>query len=313
MDIDRTWLWGGGGLVVGLLVGIAIAGDGREAREAARRAQHEMAEDVAAVSDSVGRIDRAVAELGGRVSQVETALAEVGERHAGSVEGLRKRLDEVGAGLDGAVAELGGAVTELGDSVTESLTDRLEGLRAALGSMGGRRGDPAGAPAPGAATGAGEAVAIGEVIAFGDGAARVFLSGVDREAGTARVAINGPSATSVTLGEPAEAGTCTVTLTGFTETGATLEGDCGGTAEVAAPAAGTGEGTAVAVGAAATIADGRLRVFLSRIDAGAGTASVAVNGPQATELTIGQPVEAGGCTVTLTGIGDGEATLDAAC
>jgi hypothetical protein len=107
-----------------------------------------------------------------------------------------------------------------------------------------------------------------------------------------------------------------VTLTGFTETGATCEGDCGGGGSgeaAAAPAAGTGEGTAVAVGAAATLVEGKLRVFLSRIDAEAGTARVAVNGPSAMEMTVGQPVEAGGCTVTLTGIGDGEATLDAAC
>ena len=76
----------------------------------------------------------------------------------------------------------------------------------------------------------------------------------------------------MTLGEPAEAGTCTVTLTGFTETGATFEGDCGGGGQAAAPAEGSGEGTAVAVGAAATLADGKLRVFLSRIDAEAGTA-----------------------------------------
>ena len=38
-----------------------------------------------------------------------------------------------------------------------------------------------------------------------------------------------------------------------------------------------------------------------------------MNGPQVTELTVGQPVEAGGCTVTLTGVGDGEATIDATC
>ena len=100
MDIDRTWLWGGAGLVVGLLVGIAIAGDGREARETARRAQEEMARSVASVSEAVGRIDQSVAELGGRVAGIETAVANVTEQQAGGVEGLRKRLEEVGAGSD---------------------------------------------------------------------------------------------------------------------------------------------------------------------------------------------------------------------
>jgi hypothetical protein len=320
MDIDRTWLWGGGGLVVGLLVGIAIAGDGREAREAARRAQDEMAANVASVSEAVGRIDQAVADLGGRVSGIENAVAQGTEQQAGSVEGLAKRLEEVGAGLDGAVAELGGAVSEAGSSVTASLTERLEGLRAALDTLGARAEGARTAAAPAAAApepagpGAGEAVAVGEVVAFGDGAARVFLSGVDREAGTARVAINGPVATSVALGEAAEAGACTLTLTGFTEDGgATFSGDCGAATAAAAPAEGSGAGTAVAVGAAETLADGKLRVFLSAVDAAAGTARVAVNGPQTIELAVGEPTEAGGCTVTLTGIGDGQATIDAGC
>jgi hypothetical protein len=320
MDIDRSWIWGGAGLVIGLLVGVAIGGDGREAREAARRGQAEMERDVAAVAEAIERIDASMVDLGGRVSGIEAMVAKESEQRAGSVEGLRRRLDEVGAGLDGAVAELGGAVSEVGTSVTASLAERLEGLRTALDAVGARGAGRSGAAAPQAGAGSGEPVAIGAAVALGDGAARVFLSGVDRDAGTARVAINGPSPSLVTLGEPVEVGVCTVTLTGFTETGATFEGDCGGGQQAAeagggearAPVEGSGEGTVVAIGSAAEIADG-LRVFLSRVDAEAGVANVAVNGPRTVALAMGQPVEAGGCTVTLTGIGEGEATIDGAC
>jgi hypothetical protein len=222
------------------------------------------------------------------------------------------------------VRDIGGAVSALGSDVTTRLAAPLEGLRAAMDSIGERarapragRGSTGGDAAPSAApAGAGEPVAIGQTIAFGDGAARLFLSRVDPAAGTARVAINGPVATTVSLDEPVEAGTCTLTLTGFSDEGATFTGDCGGAEAAAAPAApaqGTGAGTAVAVGAAETLVEGKLRVFLSGIDAAAGTARVAVNGPQTMVLSVGQPVEAGGCRVTLTGIGEGEATVDAAC
>ena len=114
-----------------------------------------------------------------------------------------------------------------------------------------------------------------------------------------------------------------MTLTGFTDAGATFSADCGGAGAAEAPEAegaapkvageATGKGTRVAVGAAETLVDGKLRVFLSAIDAEAGTARVAVNGPQTIALAVGEPVEAGGCTVTLTGIGDGQATIDGGC
>ncbi|HVH04007.1 MAG TPA: hypothetical protein VM891_13885 [Amaricoccus sp.] len=314
MDIDRTWLVGGAGLVVGGLIGLAIAGDGRESREAALERQ-------AAVSESVGRIEQGVTDLGARVATLEAAVAEGARQEAGQAEGLEKRLEAVGADIDGAVRDIGGAVAALGSDVTSRLSAPIEGLRSAMNAIGGRsRGSGAGddAAAAPAAAGAGETLSPGQVIAFGDGAARLFLSGTDPEAGTARVAINGPVATVVALNEPVEAGTCTLTLTGFSETGASFTGDCGedggGAAEPkAAAGAATGAGVALAMGASTALADGKLSVFLSGIDAEAGTARVAVNGPRTALLTVGQPVEAGGCTLTLTGVGDGGATVDAAC
>jgi len=335
MDIDRTWLVGGAGLVVGGLIGFAIAGDGRAAREAALDRQEALAASVATVSQSVSGIDRALANLGARVAGLETSLKEGTERQIGGVEGLAQRLEAVSS-------EIGGAVSGLGASVTATLGERMEGLRAAVGEIstratGGAVAEGGDAGAPAAASGEGIAVGIGQMVVFADGAARVFLSGVDREAGTARIAVNGPQPTSVTLGEPAAIGDCSITLTGFTEDGgATFSGDCGGGA-AAAPAGASstgagstdgastdgastgaevpaeGAGTAIVVGTSETLVEGKLRVFLSGIDAEAGTARVAVNGPQTVRLALAEPTEAGGCTLTLTGMGEGQATIDAGC
>jgi hypothetical protein len=80
-----------------------------------------------------------------------------------------------------------------------------------------------------------------------------------------------------------------------------------------APPTGSGAGTAIAVGATGVLADGKLRVFVSTLDAAAGTARVALNGTETVELKMSEPVRAGDCQVTLTGIGDGTATIDAGC
>ena len=328
MNIEKTWLWGAAGAVVGLLIGLAVGGDGREAREATLRAQDDLARSVSSLNEAVGRIGQSVADLDGKVSGIGTTVSEVSEQQAG-FQGLAARLDQVGTEIDGAVAQLGGAVSDVGSKVTASLGERMDGLRAVLAGVGSRAGGASGeataeAEAPAAQPAAeGEPVSIGSMIVFGEGAARVFLSGVDPEAGTARVAINGPAPTRVSVGEAVEAGTCSITLTGFAADGATFAGDCGGAgsdeaaaepatdAVAAAPA--TGAGTAVAVGAAETLVEGKLRVFLSGIDAGAGSARVAVNGPTTIALKVGEPAEANGCTVTLTGIGDGQATFEGAC
>jgi hypothetical protein len=317
MNIDRTWLMGGAGLVVGGLIGFAIAGDGRAAREAALDRQEALTASVATVSESVSGINAALDDIGARVAGLETSLKEGTERQIGGVEGLAQRLEAVSS-------EIGGAVTGLGASVTATLGERMEGLRAAVGEIGSRAtggAEPEGgaAAAPAAASGEGLAVGIGQMVVFADGAARVFLSGVDREAGTARIAVNGPQPTSVALGEPTAIGDCSITLTGFTEDGgATFSGDCDGAGAAEAASTGAdvpaeGAGTAIVIGTSATLAEGKLRVFLSGVDADAGTARVAVNGPQTIALALAEPTEAGGCTLTLTGIGEGQATVDAGC
>ncbi|TCO70295.1 hypothetical protein [Rhodovulum euryhalinum] len=82
----------------------------------------------------------------------------------------------------------------------------------------------------------------------------------------------------------------------------------------AAPAAASDAGTLLAIGQTAVFGDGSVRVFLSRVDAEADAARIAVNGIATTTLAVGESVEAGdGCTVTLGGIEGNQASLGYTC
>jgi hypothetical protein len=322
MNIDRNWLWGGSGLVIGLLIGLAVAGDGREAREATLRGQKQVEESVASVQKEVGRISQSLTEIGGRVAGIEASVTDVTEQQKGNIDQLAKRLDTLGAGFDDTMRDVAGRVSALGGDVSTRLTQGLDGLGQRLAGFGGGKSSGGKAPTEGdagtaaaATPGAGDLVAMGGAATLADGAVRVFLSATNPDAGSARVAINGPVASVVGLDQPVPAGECTVTLTGFDPRGATFTADCGGAGagEATAGRAGSGSGTSVVVGSAATLIDEKLRVFLSAIDAGSGTARVAVNGPQTVRVSLGEPIEAGDCKLTLTGIGDGQATFDGSC
>lgn len=338
MEIERTWLWGGGGLVVGLLLGIAIGGDGREERAAGLKQQEEISRNLASVSERVGQLDQELGTIGSAVAGLEGKVAAVTEQQEVSLTGLATRLDGVGKDLSVAVAGLG-------QEVSKSVGDRLEALRANLRDLKAQAGqeldrraaghqrdkaeDTPVASAASAPAGEGLAVDIGRVVVFGDGAARVFLSGIDPQSGSARIALNGPGTSTVELGVPVTAGACEITLTGFTESGgATFSGACGtdAPASAASPAAasspapaptavpaGAGDGTAIAVGSTAVLVEGKLRVFVSGTDPAAKTARIAVNGVETTMLPVGEPTAFGGCTLTLTGVEDGAATLSGGC
>lgn len=109
-----------------------------------------------------------------------------------------------------------GAPVEVGD------------CRVTLTGFGGGQAFVAGACGAAApeGSGVGDPVAVGKSELFGDGAVRVFLSGVDVDAGPARVAINGPSTTTLTMSEPVTAGKCTVELTGIDGGAAILDVAC---------------------------------------------------------------------------------------
>lgn len=77
---------------------------------------------------------------------------------------------------------------------------------------------------------------------------------------------------------------------------------------------GSGVGNPATPGSTVTLADGKLRVFLSAADPAAGTARVAINGQTLVSLAIGNPLDVDGCSVSLTGFdAAGAALIDGGC
>lgn len=235
-----------------------------------------------------------------------------------------------------AIAGQGMTMLSVGTPVSVgACTLELAGIEGGAATLGARcNGEAAADAAPAAAEapagpGRGMALRPGETRPFGPRGMGVFLSGADAERGTARVAIGGHRQLhQLQMGERLEMNGCFFELTGIEGTGATIDAECeGAEPEAASEAAseavveaaaapvpeGSGAGTAIRIGETAVLADGALRVFLSAVDAEAGTARAAVNGAQLVSLTIGTPVEAGDCTVELTGIDGRSATVDGSC
>lgn len=224
---------------------------------------------------------------------------------------LRVFVSRVDAGAGRArVSVNGGGLSEaaLGDKIEES------GACATVEAMGGRRiaftdGCDAG-PAPAAPTPAdlaraeAEGYGPGETALPGDGAARVFVARVDAGAGAAWLAVDGLDVSAYAVGDRIDGtdGACAATLDAVIAGKALLDETCGvapPSAEDAARAAESG----AAAGETATLADGKLRIFVSRVDEAVGDARVAVNGLALRQVSLGDRIEAEG--------GDCAATVDA--
>jgi len=150
---------------------------------------------------------------------------------------------------------------------------------------------------------------------LGDGAVRVFLSRTDPEAGTAWVWLGDVARQGIALGGTLTAGDCAVVMTALGQRTATFDASCGDAA-AAAPARGAeepGAGKELRIGQTAIFADGEVRVFLSAVDEAAGAARLSVNGAAPASVAVGEAQEAGPCSVTVTGVGGGVATVDGAC
>lgn len=323
--MEKTVIAGVGGLVVGFVLAYAVGSSGRAELEAQLSRQGDVMTSVAALEERLAALD-------GKIETQFGALAErVGSAGAGDLQALSERVETLGG-------DIGARLEALGPRVRETLAGDFEEMRGGLAALASRgeaavegaldavSGHEAGervvaAGDPAAATGAGEEVAVASTVVLGDGAVRVFLSSTDMAAGTAQVAVNGFRREGVALGGSLLAGDCTVVMTALAAGSATFDATCGDAAaatpaegEAAAEApAGGGAGAEVSVGATTTLAEGKLRVFLSAFDAEAGTARVAINGTTLTALTMSEPVTAGDCTVELTGGSGRTATIDGAC
>ncbi|MCB1352691.1 MAG: hypothetical protein KDK03_08145 [Rhodobacteraceae bacterium] len=294
-----------GAAVIGLLIGIGIGRSGKsELAERAER-QDELSASVAALSDKVGAME-------GRFDEISQSIGSVGKNLEGQSQrfgDLSERIGEIGTQMSDSVSGMASDLSGKFAQQFDGLGQRLAGL----GSQGG--GGSGGAPAKG------ERVSPGETLKLGDDGARLFLSAVNAESKTARVSINGIGLQTLTVGTPVNAGNCQVTLTGIDAPAAMIDTTCDGKqasaggeeASGGSEPAGLGAGTEISIAQAASLADGAVKIYLSRIDTAAGTARIAVNGTQVSDLTMQNPVKAGDCTVNLTGFTERSVSVEASC
>ncbi len=355
---SKPLLAAGGGLIVGALIGMGIGSSGGKTDHAQVEAQRELATGMGTLQTSLQGVDARIAELEGRIDTVEASVNALGEAQTGRLEALSTKLEGLGGEIGGQVSSLGGAVAASLGQGLDTLKSELAGVADKLKAVGSEApaDAPAEAPAETAAaapaarpaapaTGEapkGELILIGSAASFGD-ALSVFVSTVNPETGTARVAVNGPTTIALALNEPASAGGCEVTLTGFGEGGAYIDGVCAAAADgAAAPAAGQGasdeggsdqdasdqpasdqpvsdeaaapaEGEAIQIGAAGNFGEGKVRIFVSGVDNEAKTARVALNSLRTAEMKLQDKVDAEGCKVELTGINPDGATFKVDC
>lgn len=370
---SKPLLAAGGGLIVGALIGMGIGSSGGKTDHAQVEAQRELATGMGALQTSLRGVDARIAELEGRIDTVEASVNALGEAQTGRLEALSTKLEGLGGEIGGQVSSLGGAVAASLGQGLDTLKSELAGVADKLKAVGSEAPADASAEAPAETAAAapaarpaapaaaapatgeapkGELILIGSAASFGD-ALSVFLSTVNPETGTARVAVNGPSTIALALNEPASAGGCEVTLTGFGDGGAYIDGVCAAPEEgAAAPAAEEGasdeggsdqgasdqagsdqagsdqagsdqaasdqaaapaEGEAIQIGAAGSFGEGKVRIFVSGVDNEAKTARVALNSLRTAEMKLQDKVDAEGCKVELTGITPEGATFKVDC
>lgn len=151
----------------------------------------------------------------------------------------------------------------------------------------------------------------GQTAKLGDGAIRAFVSRLDPEAGRVSVAVNGAERLWLSKGQAAEVPEtdCLLSLDGISEAGARLSASCGEGGQASGQSGGVAAGETVGLG------DGKLRVFVSKIDGKTDRARVAVNGFETRWATLDRPlrIRGTGCRLLLEGIDGRRAVLSANC
>lgn len=203
-----------------------------------------------------------------------------------------------GGGSD--VEEIEAAIAKRLDAAAASENERLAALEANLGG----RLDQIGSGVEASAAAAGEAAS--KLGADVQGLGQALAGAIESSAASSLAAVQS-GLEGLRAASPAEPAAPAHETTASAEApeAAALEA-----AAAAAPVEGFGPGETAILG------DGALRVFVSRIDAEAGTARLRVGG---TDLTLAAGAsemlagEGGACRLTLDAVGGGKAALSAAC
>ncbi len=335
---NTSVLYGVGGVVLGLLGGVALGNSTSESGidAAIKRSlvpAQEAAEQAAAASAKT--YQESLAGLETRLKALETGLAENMPDLSALKTDLSKemsaKIDAVGETLSKEIAKNATTQGEAIKSAIAGVTDQMqESARVAAAAVAGAApggGGSSDMPKPeageeGSLT-VSDPTSVGKTAIFADGAVRAFVSRIDPSGGSVRLVINGEQ---VNLGAGGttkvsmEGGDCAIAVMALGDNGATLGSDCGSqdmTDAAAAPASDVAPENGIKPGNTVTLADGAVRVFVSRVDDAAGEARIAVNGVATQVVTSGDEVEVTSgdqdCTVTVTGIGQGLVGLDASC
>lgn len=314
----KTVVTGGLALVVGLLLGVAIAPSGgdMERLEAAFGAR---------MDEAAGTMDDTMSGLSDTLGTLDAKLSDMSERVAGLEDSIGAAASEGADATAERLAEIEARIAETAQSMQDALSDTAENqaaaLSAALADFADDEQDTAAAPAEApASTETAEAptaeaadpdapppegLTAGETAMLADGAIRVFVSRVD--ASGARLSVNGTMAHlnaghSLALRSPDSY--CRVMLEAVDRGHASLSAACGD--DLPAP-----EG--VKAGGVALLGDGAARVFVSRVAEDDSTVRIAVNGLDLQTVSAGGSVAAGDCAVRVDQIDRGHVSFGYGC
>ncbi|ETX16252.1 hypothetical protein OCH239_07545 [Roseivivax halodurans JCM 10272] len=314
------------GLVVGAVVGLVGAKGGPDIDQI----RAAIGEGIAPATEAGEASSAGIAALEGRLASLSEQLAALEEgmtREPADPPGLAplgEKVDALRGAMSEAFATSAGAQEGLNSALT-SMSDGFESLGTALAAMGGSgplsalAGDRApasasggSAPAPDgeaaaavAAAGDTEGLSVGETAIFADGALRAFVSRIDTEGGSVRLAVNTEVMTLVP-GETVHVGDCVMALDSLRERTAMISAACGD--DLPSP-----EGARP--GEVLRFADGEVRVFVSGMSQDEGTARLAVNGLALQPVSVGESLSVPemSCSVTLDAVDRGHASISSDC
>lgn len=302
-----------GAAVIGLLVGLGLGRSGKA--ELAERAdqQGELMSQVSTLSDKLDGLESRFDSLSEEIQSVGAGVGDQSQQFSALQDKLGEMSSSVTGVVSGLSSDLSGAVSELSNDLGGRMREQISDLSSQLAAF--RVEEETDEEV------SGQLVRPGETLLLGDGAARVFLSSVSLDSQSARVAIDGTGTQNISVGVPVTAGGCEITLTAIMAPSAMIDSNCDGTGAAAGSSGeatysepvGLGEGTELQVGNATSFGDGAARVFLSQFDPSAGSARIAVNGTATTTLAVGDSMDVGECTITLTGMGEKSVSVDASC
>jgi archaellum component FlaC len=310
-----------GAAIIGLLIGMALGRSGREELAARADRQEELSAQVAGVTEKLDAMEGRFDDLGGQIGSVGEGI----EGQSQQVASLSDKIGEMGTSVSEKLDEMGSSVSDSVSGAVSGLSTELsDNMSLQFSSLSTQIAGIARPEAAAADPVSGVRLLPGRTLMIGEGAARIFLSGVSRDSQSARVAVDGTQVQTLAVGESMDAGNCEITLTAIDAPGAMIDSSCGGGGEDgggedggggSAPAEpmGLGEGTEIPVAKSASFADGAVRIYLSRIDPQTQEASVAINGTTLSKLKVGDPVTAGDCTVNLTGMDRSSVSVKTTC